>query len=68
MHRLLTEERDSWSMADISLIGPSPAFIPRIRGKFRWQIVVRGDDPAQLLAQVSVPQGWIVDIDPVSLL
>ena len=68
MHRLLTEERDSWSMADISLIGPSPAFIPRIRGKFRWQIVVRGDDPAQLLAQVPVPQGWIVDIDPVSLL
>ncbi len=68
MHRLLEEERDSWGMADISLIGPSPAFIPRVRGKFRWQIVVRGDEPVRLLAWVPVPQGWIVDIDPVSLL
>ncbi|MBE9501885.1 MAG: primosomal protein N' [Chloroflexi bacterium] len=68
MRHLLEEERDSWGMADISLIGPSPAFTPRIRGKFRWQIVVRGDDPVHLLAQVPMPQGWIVDIDPVSLL
>ena len=68
MHRLLKVERDSWGMADISLIGPSPAFIPRVRGKFRWQIVVRGDDPVRLLARVPLPQGWIVDIDPASLL
>ena len=68
MHQLIKEERDSWGMADISLIGPSPAFIPRIRGKFRWQIIIRGDDPVRLLVRVPMPQGWIADIDPVSLL
>jgi primosomal protein N' (replication factor Y) len=68
MHQLLKEELDSWGMADISLIGPSPAFVQRVRGRFRWQIIFRGDNPARLLAQVPIPQGWIVDIDPVSLL
>jgi len=68
MQQLIKEERDSWGMADISLIGPSPAFIPRIRGKFRWQIIIRGDDPVRLLVRVPMPQGWIADIDPVSLL
>ena len=67
MHQLLKEERDSWGMR-ISLIGPSPAFIQRVRGRFRWQIILRGDDPARLLTQVPIPQGWIVDIDAVSLL
>jgi len=67
MHLLLKEERDSWGM-DITLIGPSPAFIPRVRGRYRWQIILRGDDLVRLLAKVSLPHGWVVDIDPVSLL
>ena len=67
MHRVLKEERDSWGM-DITLIGPSPAFIPRVRGRYRWQIILRGDDPVRLLGEVPIPQGWVVDIDPVSLL
>ncbi len=68
MHQLLKGERDSWGMADISLIGPAPVFIPRVRGRFRWQIIIRGDDPVRLLARIPIPQGWVVDIDPVSLL
>jgi len=67
MHRLLKEERDSWGM-DVSLIGPSPAFIQRVRGRFRWQIILRGDAPVRLLAELPIPQGWIVDVDPMSLL
>jgi len=67
MHRLLKEERDSWGM-DISLIGPSPAFIQRVRGRYRWQIILRGADPVRLLSEIPIPQGWIVDIDPVNLL
>jgi primosomal protein N' (replication factor Y) len=67
MHCLLKGERDSWGM-DVVFIGPSPAFITRVRGRYRWQIILRGDDPARLLARVPIPQGWVVDIDPVSLL
>ena len=67
MHQRLKEERDSWGM-DVSLIGPAPAFVQRVRGRYRWQIIIRGTDPVRLLAEVPVPQGWMVDIDPASLL
>ena len=67
IYRLLMRERDSWGI-DVAFIGPSPAFVTRVRGRYRWQIILRGDDPARLLAGVPIPQGWVVDIDPVSLL
>jgi len=68
MKRLLIEERDSKGVADLTLIGPAPAFIHRRRGRFRWQLILRGAEPSAFLAQIPIPQGWTVDIDPVSLL
>jgi primosomal protein N' (replication factor Y) len=67
IRRLLIEERDSWGM-DIAIIGPSPTLVPRVRGRYRWQVILRGDDPVRLLGKVTFPQGWAVDIDPVNLL
>ncbi|MFC1918593.1 primosomal protein N' [Chloroflexota bacterium] len=67
MKRLLAEEIASKGIADLSLIGPAPAFIHRLRGRFRWQLILRGSDPAALLSPVPVPQGWTIDIDPVGL-
>ncbi len=68
LRRRLQQEMDSLGTPDLDLLGPTPAFLPRVRGRFRWQIILKGADPAALLAQVSIPQGWAVDIDPVSLL
>jgi len=68
MKRLLIEERDSRGIADLSLIGPAPAFIHRLRGRFRWQLILRGAKPSALLSQIPIPQGWTVDIDPVSMI
>ena len=67
MQRLLKRERDSQGL-DIDIIGPSPAFIPRLRGRYRWQLILRGDDPSLLLKDIAPPRGWAVDIDPLSLL
>jgi len=67
MKRLLIDERDSKGIADISVIGPAPAFIHRLRGRFRWQIVLRGSKPSAFLSQIPTPQGWAIDVDPVSL-
>jgi primosomal protein N' (replication factor Y) (superfamily II helicase) len=39
-----------------------------MRGRHRWQILLRGVDPSELLREISFPQGWTVDVDPVSLL
>ena len=52
----------------VDVIGPAPCFVGRIRGRYRWQIVLRGPDPTKLLAEVPLPLGWRVDVDPVSLL
>jgi primosomal protein N' (replication factor Y) len=51
----------------IDIIGPAPCYFERIRGFYRWHIVLRGSDPAQILPS-TLPEGWGIDIDPVSLL
>jgi primosomal protein N' (replication factor Y) len=66
MKRLLTQEMDAQGIA-IELIGPAPAFIHRLRGKFRWQLILRGSGLSEFLSPITLPQGWTVDIDPLGL-
>lgn len=61
-------ERDIAGHADPDVLGPTPAYIPRIRGQFRWQLLVRGRDPASFVGRVRLGDRWAVDVDPVSLL
>jgi primosomal protein N' (replication factor Y) len=51
-----------------SLIGPAPCFLSRVRGRYRWQIVIMASEPRELLRDVALPWGWQVDVDPISLL
>ncbi|MEW6567517.1 MAG: primosomal protein N' [Chloroflexota bacterium] len=53
--------------AQADLIGPAPCFFRRVRGEYRWQVVLRAADPLPLLPD-PLPEGWVIDIDPVSLL
>jgi primosomal protein N' (replication factor Y) len=50
------------------IMGPAPAYLRRLRGRFRWQLVIAAPRPEQLLAGCSLPAGWTVDVDPTSLL
>lgn len=50
------------------LIGPAPAFFARVRGLYRWQILLRSMAPADLLRPLELPPGWVVDIDPINIL
>jgi primosomal protein N' (replication factor Y) len=50
------------------LIGPAPCFFSRVRGRYRWQIVILASEPSQLLRDVALPRGWQVDVDPTTLL
>jgi primosomal protein N' (replication factor Y) len=68
MVRYLRGERDQRGLPNLDILGPGPSFVPRLRGRWRWQLIVRGEDPTELLAEVAFPRGWTVDIDPVSLL
>jgi primosomal protein N' (replication factor Y) len=49
------------------LIGPAPCFFERLRGDYRWHLVLRAADPRPFLPS-SLPQGWTIDVDPVTLL
>ena len=67
MFQRLTEKKDQ-ERADVELVGPAPMFFGRIRGRYRWQILVRGSDPSRLMAALPLPQGWVVNVDPMTLL
>jgi primosomal protein N' (replication factor Y) len=50
------------------VVGPAPCYYRRVRGRYRWQLVVRGAEVGALLSAATWPAGWMVDVDPVSLL
>ena len=50
-----------------TLIGPAPCFFSRQAGFYRWQIILRGPEPASLLRGKSLGD-WRVEVDPLSLL
>jgi len=51
----------------LRVTGPTPAFVHRLRGRYRWQVLVRGENPAAVVAGLSLPSGWMVDVDPQSV-
>ncbi|MBI4317465.1 MAG: primosomal protein N' [Chloroflexi bacterium] len=50
------------------VVGPAPAYLRRIRGKFRWQILLRGTHAHELVKTITIPLGWVVDVEPISTL
>ena len=65
--RTMADERDARGIGSIEILGPVPAYPARLRGRYRWHIVLRGPEPRALLDHVALPRDWHVDIDPVSL-
>jgi primosomal protein N' (replication factor Y) len=53
---------------DAQVFGPAPAYFRRLRGEYRWQVLVSAAAPERLLADYRFPTGWTVDVDPVSVL
>jgi len=51
----------------VDVAGPAPAFIARRAERWRFNVVLRGRDPAAILGEPPGPP-WSVDVDPESLL
>ncbi len=51
----------------VAVIGPAPAYIARRAERWRWNVVLRGEDPVALL-DGGLDAPWSVDVDPESLL
>ncbi|MCL0028590.1 primosomal protein N' [Dehalococcoidia bacterium] len=67
MFESLTEQQQIWDMSDVGVLGPVPAYPTRLRGRYRWHIVLRGSYPRDLLDKTPVGNNWIVDVDPIAL-
>ena len=63
--RELTELRDRTLGGVAEVIGPAPANPARRRNQWRRQVLLKGDEPARLLAHLELGRGWSIDIDPV---
>jgi primosomal protein N' (replication factor Y) (superfamily II helicase) len=48
------------------VVGPVPCRLPRLRGRWRWQILLRSPQPSALLNCIDLPDGLSVDVDPQS--
>jgi len=71
----LEAERVAGLMSEYSLLGPSPAFIPKLSGKYRYQIVLKvkvenEKDFVKTVHKVAklLNDNWSIDVDPVSLI
>ena len=49
------------------LIGPVPCFFAKENGEYRWQVVLRGPDPAAVLKDMRF-NDWRLEIDPINIL
>jgi primosomal protein N' (replication factor Y) len=68
MQKTLIEESNTRGIGGISIIGPAPAFIHRLRGRYRWQLIIRGQNLSEFLTPLDFGHGWTVDIDPIGLI
>ncbi|HEY1419151.1 MAG TPA: primosomal protein N' [Candidatus Dormibacteraeota bacterium] len=50
----------------IRVMGPSPAFIHRLRGEYRWQVTLKGEGLERARHLAPRGKGWSYDIDPVT--
>ena len=65
---LLRQKAYAQGLTGIEIVGPAPGMPSRLRGRFRWHLVLRGPDLQRFLEGTSFPQGTTVDVDPVHVL
>jgi primosomal protein N' (replication factor Y) len=67
LHEKLMEWIDRLGIEETDIVGPAPAVMEKVRGKYHWQMILRGPDLHRLLRVIDAPE-WDIDIDPVSTL
>jgi primosomal protein N' (replication factor Y) len=59
----LSDTLDPGSGLDV--LGPTPAFLHRLRGEYRWQLTIRGAAIERAFPHLPQGRGWSIDVDPV---
>ena len=67
--RLMRERINSQGLTDVRIMGPAPGMPPRIRGRYRWNLLLRGRNLHRFLEGLDLPTRDVtIDVDPVELL
>jgi primosomal protein N' (replication factor Y) len=56
--------REALREKEIAVLGPSPAFIPRLRSQHRWQMTLKGARLEGVAELLPSGRGWALDVDP----
>ena len=64
MAAMLAKRMEKEKRTETDLIGPVPCFFAKQAGLYRWQVILRGPDPASLL-HGRLPEGWRIEVEPV---
>lgn len=43
-----------------------PALFPKLKNKYRWHILISGQNPQKILKSIKLPDEAIIDVDPIS--
>ncbi len=72
---LILQQKTRNQQPETSKLDISPHYIPRLHGKYLWNILIRGENPKELLegleikkgwpAVRSLGEGWKIDMDPI---
>jgi primosomal protein N' (replication factor Y) (superfamily II helicase) len=52
------------SGSGLDVLGPTPAFLHRLRGEYRWQMTLRGEAIERAFEHLPRGRGWSIDVDP----
>jgi len=65
---LIRQEIAARGLAGIKIIGPAPAYVAKLRGRYQVQVILLGHELHNLLQGIGLPAGWVLDVDPVGML
>jgi primosomal protein N' (replication factor Y) len=52
-------------LGDIEVLGPSPAFLYRLKDEFRFEVTLKGADLHRVAEALPRGRGWSLDVDPM---
>jgi primosomal protein N' (replication factor Y) (superfamily II helicase) len=53
------------NLGDIEVLGPSPAFLYRLKDEFRFEVTLKGTDLHRVADGLPRGRGWSLDVDPM---
>ncbi len=50
------------------IVGPTPPYFAKLRGEYRWQLLIKGPDPVKLVRDHPPGPEWTIEVDPPTIL